>query len=83
MGTGRRIEVPTAHAVFPRELSHPPRSWAERVYNIVRWTPMQAGGHFAALEEPEALAQDLREFFRPLREAYQTGGKGAEGGARC
>ena len=64
---GARIEVPTAYASFPREILHPPRAWAERVYNIRRWTVMPAGGHFAALEEPEALAADLRAFFRDLR----------------
>jgi microsomal epoxide hydrolase len=64
---GARIAVPTAYAAFPREIVRPPRSWAERVYNIQRWTPMPAGGHFAALEEPEALAADLRAFFRGLR----------------
>ena len=64
---GARIEVPTAYAAFPREIVRPPRAWAERVYNIQRWTPMAAGGHFAALEEPEALAADLRAFFRELR----------------
>jgi pimeloyl-ACP methyl ester carboxylesterase len=63
----RPVQVPTAYASFPREILHPPRSWAERYYNIRRWTAMPAGGHFAALEEPEALAADLREFFRPLR----------------
>jgi microsomal epoxide hydrolase len=35
--------------------------------NIQRWTVMQKGGHFAALEQPEALAKEIREFFRPLR----------------
>jgi pimeloyl-ACP methyl ester carboxylesterase len=64
---GGRIAVPTAYAAFPREIVRPPRTWAERVYNIRRWTPMPAGGHFAALEEPEALAADLRAFFRGLR----------------
>ena len=64
---GKRVEVPTAYAAFPREIVRPPRSLAERMYNIQRWTPMPAGGHFAALEEPEALARDIREFFRPLR----------------
>ncbi len=64
---GARIEVPTAYAAFPREIVRPPRSMAERTFNIRRWTPMPAGGHFAALEEPERLAQDVREFFRPLR----------------
>jgi pimeloyl-ACP methyl ester carboxylesterase len=62
-----RIEVPTAYARFPREILHPPRAWAERAYNITRWTEMKAGGHFAALEQPAALAADVREFFRPLR----------------
>ena len=61
------IRVPTAYASFPREILHPPRAWAERVYNIQRWTPMSAGGHFAALEEPEALAADVSAFFRTLR----------------
>jgi microsomal epoxide hydrolase len=63
----QRIEVPTAYASFPREILHPPRAWAERMYNIKRWTLMPAGGHFAALEEPEALAADIRAFFRDLR----------------
>ena len=65
---GQRVEVPTAYAAFPKEIVRPPRSWAERVYNIRRWTVMPAGGHFAALEEPQALVDDLRAFFRDLRE---------------
>ncbi len=64
---GARVTVPTAYAAFPREILRPPRAWAERVYNIRRWTPMAAGGHFAALEEPEVLAADIRAFFRELR----------------
>lgn len=67
IGDGQRIEVPTAYAAFPREIVRPPRSWAERMYNIRRWTVMPAGGHFAALEEPDALAADVRAFFRDLR----------------
>ncbi len=63
----RPVRVPTAYASFPGEILHPPRAWAERVYDIRRWTAMPAGGHFAALEEPEALAADVRAFFRPLR----------------
>jgi microsomal epoxide hydrolase len=66
---GVRIEVPTGYAAFPREILLPPRAWAERVFNIRRWTAMPAGGHFAALEEPEALAADIRAFFRDLRPA--------------
>src|SRR6058998_3742035 len=64
---GQRIEVPTAYADFPKEIIRPPRSWAERVYNIKRWTVMPSGGHFAALEEPRLLAEDIRAFFRDLR----------------
>ena len=64
---GARVEVPTAHADFPREIVRPPRTWAERSLNIQRWTTMPSGGHFAALEEPELLANDLREFFRQFR----------------
>ena len=65
--TAQRVEVPTGYAAFPREILRPPRAWAERVFNIRRWTAMPAGGHFAALEEPEALAADIRAFFRALR----------------
>jgi microsomal epoxide hydrolase len=64
---GQRIEVPTAYAAFPCEILSPPRAWAERSYNIQRWTTMERGGHFAALEQPDALAEDIRDFFRPLR----------------
>jgi pimeloyl-ACP methyl ester carboxylesterase len=64
---GERIEVPTGYAAFPHELTRPPRSWAERALNIQRWTPMPRGGHFAAMEEPELLVEDVRAFFRPLR----------------
>ncbi len=63
----RPVTAPTAYAAFPCELIRPPRSLAERVYNIRRWTVMPAGGHFAALEEPELLAADIRAFFRELR----------------
>jgi pimeloyl-ACP methyl ester carboxylesterase len=59
--------VPAAFAMFPKDLSSPPREWAERFFNVQRWTEMRRGGHFAALEEPEALAEDIRAFFRPLR----------------
>ncbi len=64
---GSRITVPTGYTEFPAEILRPPRSVAEKVYNIQRWTKMDRGGHFAALEQPEALAREVREFFRPLR----------------
>jgi microsomal epoxide hydrolase len=62
-----RIEVPTAYLAFPHEIMRPPRSMAERVLNIQRWTTMASGGHFAALEQPEALAADIRAYFRSFR----------------
>jgi pimeloyl-ACP methyl ester carboxylesterase len=62
-----RVEVPTACAVFPREIYRLPRRWAESRYNVKRWMRMPRGGHFAALEEPTLLCQDLREFFSDLR----------------
>jgi microsomal epoxide hydrolase len=67
LGPGERITVPTAIAAFPKEIMRPPREWAARVCNLKRWTEMPEGGHFAALEEPEALVEDIRAFFRELR----------------
>jgi len=61
------LQAPTGMAVFPRELAHVPRRIAEEHANLVHWTRMSSGGHFAAAEEPELLVEDLRAFFRPLR----------------
>ncbi len=63
---GTKIEAPTAVALFPAELLLPPRHWAERVYNVQRWTEMPRGGHFAAMEEPKLLSDDVRAYFRGL-----------------
>lgn len=63
----QQVSVPTALALFPADLSQPPRSWAERTYRITRYTQMPRGGHFPAHEEPELLARDITEFFRALR----------------
>lgn len=62
------VSVPTGAALFPKELALPPRKWAEARYNIVHWTDMPKGGHFAALEEPELYVEDVRKFFGTLRE---------------
>jgi len=63
-----KITVPMGYAEFPKEILSPPRSLAERTYtNIQRWSKFEKGGHFAALEQPEALANEIRTFFRPLR----------------
>ena len=64
---GQRVDVPMGYAAFPREIRRPPRSIAETCYSDIRqWTQMQKGGHFAALEQPAALAADIRKFFRQL-----------------
>lgn len=57
-----QVTAPTALAVFPADLVHPPRSWAARNHNLVRYSQMPRGGHFAAVEEPELLAADIRAF---------------------
>jgi microsomal epoxide hydrolase len=63
-----RVTAPTGYAEFPAEILRPPKSLAERAYtDIRRWTVMPRGGHFAAMEQPDALAHEIREFFRPLR----------------
>jgi pimeloyl-ACP methyl ester carboxylesterase len=65
---GKRVEAPTAFAAFPADIAPaPPKEWIERAYDLRRHTVMPKGGHFAALEEPELLVRDIREFFRPLR----------------
>jgi len=62
------VTAPAAYAAFPKEILHPPRAWVSRVYtDLRRWTEMKSGGHFAALEEPAALAEDVRAFFRAFR----------------
>ena len=61
------LKVPTAVALFPKEyLEWAPRSYVERIYNIQRWTKMPKGGHFAALEQPDLLVKDIRDFAKFL-----------------
>jgi microsomal epoxide hydrolase len=68
IGAGQTVDVPLRSAEFPKEILRPPRSVAEETYtDIRRWSVMGKGGHFAALEQPEALVREVREFFRPLR----------------
>jgi len=68
LAEGQRCETPTAFANFPGEALYaaPPRSWAERAYNITRWTDMATGGHFAAMEEPDLFVTDLRDWAASL-----------------
>ena len=61
------VEAPTGIGLFLNEVVLMPRQWAERYYNIKRWTVMPSGGHFAPMEEPERLVEDIRAFFRAFR----------------
>ncbi|MGE7777237.1 epoxide hydrolase family protein [Chitinophaga sp. NPDC101104] len=63
----RKIDIPTAMAIFPKDLVPAPREYAEKVFAIEQWTQMPAGGHFTAMEQPELLADDLRKFAKTLR----------------
>jgi len=61
------VDTPTGFASFAKEIGTPPREWVARAYNLVRFTEFEHGGHFAALERPEDLVGEIREFFRPYR----------------
>jgi epoxide hydrolase len=61
------LTVPTGVAVFPHDIGPPVRRFAERDNNIVHWSEFDRGGHFAAMEVPDLLVGDIREFFRRLR----------------
>ena len=67
MAKDEKVPAPAGLAMFPQEIARPPREWAERSYNVGRWQEMPRGGHFAAFEEPELLANEVREFFRQFR----------------
>lgn len=62
-----RLPTPVAYAVFPKEAAAPPDAWIDPMYNIVQMTVMPKGGHFAALEQPDLLVQDIRLFFSKVR----------------
>jgi pimeloyl-ACP methyl ester carboxylesterase len=64
---GKTVDVPMGYAEFPKEILRPPRSLAARTYTDIRqWSVMKKGGHFAALEQPAALAAEVERFFTPL-----------------
>jgi pimeloyl-ACP methyl ester carboxylesterase len=66
---GARVRVPVGFANFDHNFVSEgslPREWAERLYDVRRWTPMPSGGHFAAAEEPELLARDIGAFFAEI-----------------
>jgi epoxide hydrolase len=63
------VRVPTGYAVYPAEIFRSPRAWAERRYPLVHWYEAPRGGHFAALEQPDLFAADLRRFRRAVEAA--------------
>ena len=66
--TPPEVSLPVAFTVFPDEVFKAPRSWVEQVYpNLIYWGEANIGGHFAAWEEPELFATELRAAFRSLR----------------
>jgi pimeloyl-ACP methyl ester carboxylesterase len=66
-GLTGRVEVPVGMLMSSKDLFPPaPREWGERLYNVVRWTETDTGGHFLEWEEPELVAAELRAFFAGL-----------------
>ena len=62
-----KVEVPTGCAIFPREVYKAPLAWAKASYHVTHYEVYEEGGHFAAMEQPEVLAKDLRSFFATVR----------------
>jgi len=57
------VDLPVGPSIFPREIFHTPRSWADAVYpNLIHWNELEKGGHFAAFEQPDLFARELRDF---------------------
>ena len=72
--TGDKSEVPAAFAIFPKDISTPPKDLAKRFFNVQQWTEMSKGGHFAAIEQPELLAEDIRKFVTTVQTQPQPDG---------
>ena len=62
----RHVQVPTAAADFPKDLYHAPRGWIAQQYNLKQYSAFDSGGHFAALEEPDVLVEDINKFFKTI-----------------
>lgn len=69
--SSKKIEIPTAVAIFPGDLIPAPKEFANRFFNVQQWTEMPRGGHFAAMEQPELLAEDVRKFVKKLNVTEQ------------
>jgi pimeloyl-ACP methyl ester carboxylesterase len=72
--TGNKSEVPAAFAIFPKDISTPPKDLADRFFNVQQWTEMPEGGHFAAMEQPELLVEDIRKFVSAVQALPQPEG---------
>ncbi len=57
-----KLNIPTAFCIAPKDLVNAPREFAERLFTVRQWTELAAGGHFLAMENPEALAADIFRF---------------------
>ncbi len=68
-GNWGRVEVPTGMLMSPKDMFPTPRAWVDRSYDVTRWTEIPRGGHFLEWEEPDLVVEDIRAFFRPLRQA--------------
>ncbi len=69
----KKIKVPTAVAEFPKEMSTwPPKSYVKRIFNLKHWTRMPRGGHFAALEQPNLLVNDIRKFSKMIKKKFNA-----------
>jgi epoxide hydrolase len=62
-----KMNTPVAYAVFPKEVVAAPERWIDQTYHVVQRTEMPRGGHFAALEQPDLMVQDIRKFFAQLK----------------
>jgi pimeloyl-ACP methyl ester carboxylesterase len=65
----KNVSIPVAVSVFPDEIYHIPRSWAERAYpKLIYYNKVPKGGHFAAWEQPQLYSEEIRAGLRPLRQ---------------
>ena len=62
-----RLKFPLLVFISQRILSWPPKSYVDRLFNVVQWNEFESGGHFAALEEPDTLIKDIRNFFKVIK----------------
>jgi len=72
-GNFKKIEVPAAITMYPKDLVIAPREYAERIYNVQQWTEMTKGGHFAAMEQPELFSEDIRKFANKIAAKNKAG----------